>query len=178
MRRPNILGAGRLRTDGASSISFSFALFLALTVGLVLLAGCPRTAEENVPEAWITIGSQRVASELANTPEKQSKGLGYRDSLDWGDGMYFPYDRAGIYRFWMRGMRFSIDIVWIRSGHIVDISRDVPFVPGENGPTVQSREAVDSVLEVPAGFAIASGWRIGDVVTVEATGERKSDSSR
>ena len=104
---------------------------------------------------------------MADTPEKQSKGLGYRDSLAWGNGMYFPYAHAGIYSFWMRGMRFAIDIVWIRGGRIVDISRDVPFVPGENGPTIRPREATDAVFEVPAGYASASGWRIGDRVKLD-----------
>jgi len=119
------------------------------------------------PEAWVEIESKRVAVELAETPAEQARGLGYRDKLAWDTGMYFTYARPSFYSFWMRGMRFSIDIVWIRQGRIVDIHRDVPFEPGGDGPTVRPREIVDAVLEVPAGYASASGWRIGSRVRLE-----------
>ena len=150
---------------------------MATALLMLTFAGCPQSLEEN-PEAtqggskvegFITIGSQKVAIEHADTPEKMSKGLGYRDSLAWGSGMYFSYPQAGLYRFWMKGMRFSIDIVWIRDDRIVDISADVPFELGGNGPTVQPREAANAVLEVPAGYAAAVGWRIGDRVRFERT---------
>jgi len=138
-------------------------LFLAAPV----LLGCRPTDAEPPPDAWVEIGSQRVAVELAVTIAEQSRGLGYRDGLAWGSGMYFPYDRPGFYTFWMKGMRFPIDIVWIRNGRIVDLHQDVPFEPGGNGPTLRPRQIVDAVLEVPAGYAAASGWRIGDRVALE-----------
>ena len=139
-------------------------------LAVFLLAGCPAsldgvTADE--PEAWVRIGTSAVAVEVADTPEKQQRGLGYRDSLAWDTGMYFPYPRAVMPSFWMKGMRFSIDIVWIREGRIVQIDPNVPFVPGSDGPTIRSRSAIDAVLEVPAGYASAKGWRIGDRVTTE-----------
>ena len=141
-------------------------------LAVFLLAGCPAsldgvTADE--PEAWVRIGTSAVAVEVADTPEKQQRGLGYRDSLAWDTGMYFPYPRAVMPSFWMKGMRFSIDIVWIRDGRIVDVHDSVPFEPGGNGPTVRPSEAADAVLEVPAGYSRASGWRIGDRVRFERT---------
>lgn len=140
------------------------AFLVTITLLATSLAGCPGSSAERLPEAFVEIGTQRVAVDLAITPEEQQLGLGGRDELPWGEGMYFVYERRALYGFWMKGMRFPIDIVWIREGRIVDISPRVPFVPGENGPTVRPREAVDAVLEVPAGYASASGWRIGDRV--------------
>lgn len=140
-------------------------LSFALVVGLGL--ACPRSELGPPPDGWIEIESKRVAVEIVETPSEQSRGLGYRDGLDWGKGMYFPYDRPGFYSFWMRGMRFSIDIVWIRQDRIVDLHSNVPFEPGANGPTVRPREIVDAVLEVPAGYAVANGWRIGNRVHLE-----------
>ena len=137
---------------------------LIIGVAQALIACQPDAASGPPPDAWVEIGSKRVAVELADTPAKQSKGLGYRDRLAWDHGMYFPYERPAFYSFWMRGMRFSIDIIWIRKGRIVDLHADVPFEPGTNGPTVRPRELVDGVLEVPAGYAAAQGWKIGDRV--------------
>ncbi len=143
-------------------------LALGLLTGLGL--GCPISDLGPPPDAWIEIASQRVAVELAETPEERAKGLGDRDRLPWDTGMYFVYDRPAFYSFWMKGMRFSIDIIWIRKGRIVDVHRDVPFEEGGNGPTVRPREAIDAVLEVPAGYSAASGWRIGSRVRLQRTG--------
>jgi uncharacterized membrane protein (UPF0127 family) len=116
----------------------------------------------SAPDAWIEIHGQRVSLEVADTPRKQEKGLGERDSLAWHHGMYFEYDEPAFYAFWMKGMRFSIDIVWLRDGRIVDLDANVPFEKGGNGPTLRPSVLADAVLEVPAGYSAANGWQIGD----------------
>jgi hypothetical protein len=89
--------------------------------------------------------------------------------------MLFPYEQPGFLPFWMKDMRFAIDIIWIRDGRIVDVAHSVPFDPEGPGPTVRPRELADSVLEVPAGYAAAQGWRRGDrVEVVETAGDRAS----
>lgn len=118
-------------------------------------------------DGWIELRGRRVSVEIAETPDAQAKGLGERDELAWGHGMYFAYERPGFYAFWMKGMRFSIDIVWLRQGRIVDIDPNVPFEEGTNGPTLRPPELVDAVLEVPAGYAAAEGWQIGDRMRLE-----------
>ena len=114
--------------------------------------------------ASVSIRGHEVQVELAETPQQQALGLGQRDALPWDTGMLFLYEKPGFYAFWMRGMRFSIDIVWIFKGRIVGIEPSVPFERGGNGPTVRPASLVDSVLEVPAGYAAARGWRTGDRV--------------
>ncbi|MBJ20396.1 MAG: DUF192 domain-containing protein [bacterium] len=143
--------------------------FTLMTALLVL--ACSNADSEPPPDAWVEIESKRIAVELAETPADQAKGLGYREDLPWNTGMYFTYDRPAFYSFWMKGMRFPIDIVWIRAGRIVDLHRDVPFEPGGNGPTLQPREIIDAVLEVPAGYAAANGWRIGNRVRLDRPNE-------
>jgi uncharacterized membrane protein (UPF0127 family) len=137
-----------------------------------LLAACDGSRAEpdhdaTPPEGWVTIRGQRVAVELAITPAEQQLGLGQRDALAWDTGMLFLYEKPGFYRYWMKDMRFDIDIVWIRGDRIVDISHRVPHVAGQNGPTVLPDELADKVLEVPAGYATALGWRSGQPVEVE-----------
>jgi uncharacterized membrane protein (UPF0127 family) len=161
----------RFRLKGSGSPALfrrqpSYGVLLALIVFL-LNGSCKPADLGPQPDAWVEIGSKRVAVELADTADKQQKGLGYRDDLPWDHGMYFPYARPAFYSFWMKGMRFPIDIVWIRKGRIVDIHPEVPFEPNGNGPTVRPRELTDAVLEVPAGYAAASGWGIGDRVRLE-----------
>jgi uncharacterized membrane protein (UPF0127 family) len=105
--------------------------------------------------------------EVARTRAEQTLGLGERDSLAWDRGMLFVYDRPGFYGFWMKGMRFDIDIVWIRDGRIVDVTHRVPHRIESPLPTYHPPEVVDQVLEVPAGAAQARGWQRGDRVVVD-----------
>ena len=146
-------------------------LFLALA-----LSACdgfnPWKDAPQEPEGWITIAGQRVALEVAETPEQQSRGLGERDALAWNRGMLFLYDEPGFPRFWMKGMRFDIDIVWIHGDRIVDISHGVAHIPGETGPVVAPRNLTDRVLEVPAGYAQSHGWRVGQRVAIELQSAR------
>ena len=142
------------------------SLILALSVFALSLVACTFGGPDDALEAdaWLEIKGKRVAVELVRTAEEQAKGLGERDTLAWDHGMYFEYSTPGFYAFWMKGMRFSIDIVWLRDGRIVGFETNIPFEKGGNGPTVRPRELVDAVLEVPAGYAAASGWGIGDRV--------------
>lgn len=156
----------RPRTN--ARMSRSRRALLVVTAMLWLAAGCNLgRGSEHEPEAWVEIRGQRIAVEIAATPRAQEKGLGDRDALAWDHGMYFEYSKPAFYAFWMRGMRFSIDIVWLRDSRIVDIDLNVPFEKGGNGPTVRPSVLADAVLEVPAGYAAARGWRAGDPVVLE-----------
>jgi uncharacterized membrane protein (UPF0127 family) len=147
------------------------ALGALLCLGLAA-AGAPARSEDAAPlreRTTVTIRGQRVVAEVARTAAEHARGLGDRDGLAPGTGMVFPYTTASRLAFWMKGMRFDIDIVWIREGRIVDLSR---FVPAPRAgasvahalPTVEPKEPADTVLEVVAGTVNARGWQIGDTV--------------
>lgn len=141
-----------------------------LWLAVVLLAGCEATGDEAAaPDAWVTIRDARVAVEVVVNPKDQARGLGYRDSLAWDHGMLFEYDRPRFLSFWMKGMRFDLDIVWLRDERIVDIDHRVPWVESPNGPwpPISPASMVDLVLEVPAGYASSHGWRTGDRIRIE-----------
>ncbi len=139
---------------------------LAVAIASALLFGA--TSCEAEPEAakptgpTMTIRDTVVSLEFARTRAEQSRGLGGRDGLAWNHGMLFEYPSPRFPGFWMKDMRFDIDIVWIRAGRIVDISHRVRHFEDGPGPTLKPRELTDTVLEVPAGYAQANGWRIGD----------------
>jgi len=112
----------------------------------------------------VAIRGVRVAVEVAGTPEAKRRGLSGHAALDPGHGMLFPYESAGYHSFWMKDMNFDIDIVWIRDGIVVDIQEHVPHRVDPPLPVYRPARPADHVLEVPAGFARESGWRIGDPV--------------
>ncbi|HEY7033418.1 MAG TPA: DUF192 domain-containing protein [Thermomicrobiales bacterium] len=120
--------------------------------------------------ATIEIGNETIAAEIADTGPLRERGLGYRDGLKPGTGMLFVYDSPGPRSFWMKGMRFCLDIVWIESGQIVGAAEDVCPVPGASDadlPVYQSPEPVRWVLELPAGWLAEHGYSAGTPVKID-----------
>lgn len=146
-------------------------LVLLPLVALIVIIGGYMVVLRRVqalPEAWATSGTTRIRVELAVSAMARMRGLSYRDALPEGRGMWFVFGNAQRHAFWMQGMRFPIDIIWLRDGVIVDISAEVPPPRGAVDalqtyrPTVPANE----VLEVPAGFAARSQMTVGDRVVI------------
>jgi uncharacterized protein len=114
----------------------------------------------------ITIRGHRFQVDVAATDAEKEKGLGLRDNLDLDKGMIFPYDHTAKYSFWMKRMRFPLDIIWIRDNVIVDISKDVPVATGSSLPTYSPRTEVNKVLELNAGVSDQYGFQVGDIVVI------------
>jgi uncharacterized membrane protein (UPF0127 family) len=115
----------------------------------------------------VVIGSVTIPVEVVSTAADIDKGLSGRKSLEASQGMLFLFDHSALFKFWMRGMRFSIDILWINEEYmIVDISENLPQVPFLKRPVFYSPSVpARYVLEVNASFSRAHGIRPGDRVT-------------
>ncbi len=124
-------------------------------------------SQRALASGYVVIGDGlKVQVEVASTAQTREKGLSGRDGLEPGQGMLFIFLRPDKYTFWMKDMKFPIDILWIRDSELVDISTDVPVpVPGEELPHYFPMTPADKVLEVPAGFARANGLKTGMSVT-------------
>lgn len=113
----------------------------------------------------------RLNIEIANTKEKRNKGLGYRESLASDSGMLFIHDNSQKYTYWMKGMEFPIDIMWISGDTIADFIPNVPIpVEGQTDETLErysSTVDVNRVLETNAGFINEKNIQKGDKIVVE-----------
>ncbi len=104
--------------------------------------------------------------DVAVTPEDKERGLAYRDFLASDRGMLFIYDHKGQYDFWMKGMRFPLDFVWLDDKRVVDITANVPVAANGTLPAYHPKVPVNQVLEVPAGTIENIGITIGDTLEV------------
>lgn len=106
--------------------------------------------------------------EVADTNTKRNKGLGSRESLASDSGMLFILGGLGNYPFWMKGMKFPLDFIWIRDNQVVDIMRNIPAPSSgqkdQDLPVYQSKMAVDKILEVNSGTADRLNIKIGDTL--------------
>jgi uncharacterized protein len=126
----------------------------------------------------IVVGDDDLMVEIVDDPDLQQRGLSYRDGLAPGAGMLFVYDEPGLRSFWMRGMRFCLDIVWIEAGVIAGAAESVcpePGVPTSQLTTYPSGVAVSYVLEVPAGWLAERGYGPGTPVDLSELGGEAGD---
>jgi uncharacterized protein len=109
----------------------------------------------------ITIGNNFFYSEVVSNTDKMHKGLGGRNSLCQSCAMLFQFTKPEKYTFWMKDMRFPLDIIWISDGKVVYLEKNV----SENFPGIMipSTDA-DQVLEINAGNADKFDIKIGDMI--------------
>ena len=154
----------------------------ATTIPPVGPSATPRTVSTPVPRSTETpssspavlklivrVGDLEFPVELAADQEKRVRGLSGRASLGAGTGMLFVFENAERFRFWMKEMQFTLDIVWIGpSCRVVDVSENVPFpdpsTPLEDLPRYSPESRAKYVLEINGGEAAARGLGIGDRV--------------
>jgi uncharacterized membrane protein (UPF0127 family) len=128
----------------------------------VLLLGLASTAPAG-ERTTLAIGGTSVRVTVADTDRLREKGLSGHPGLAPDEGMLFVFDTDGMPGFWMKDMRFSIDILWLdRERRIVHIVREVApeTYPETYAPQVPSRY----VIELPAGFVRKHNVRVGTIV--------------
>ena len=121
-------------------------------------------------QAEVTIEGFTFVVDVADSYELRRQGLSGRDDLAREVGMWFDMGGTGNATFWMRGMRFPIDIVWISDDLVVTgVAERLPFPePGTTDsalPTYSSGVPIRFVLEINAGLAEELGIGEGSVVT-------------
>ncbi len=118
-------------------------------------------------EGAVVLGdNDKISVEIAASAAAREKGLSGRERLDAGHGMLFVFAAPNVYSFWMKDMKFPIDIIWIRGDEVVDLSTEVPVPkPGEALALYKPRQAADRVLEVPSGYCRTHGLRTGEKVS-------------
>lgn len=118
----------------------------------------------------LKVGNTSINVDIADTPALQERGLSGRKTLLDDQGMYFIFDHAGIYPFWMKEMNFPIDIIWIDDHmSVADITKNV--LPSSFPQTFASKVPIRFVLEVQSGFAARHGVKIGDLTSLVPRGE-------
>ncbi len=110
----------------------------------------------------LTVGSVTIDVEIANTEARRAQGLSNRTNLPDQSGMLFIFPQPGRHSFWMKGMNFPLDFIWVRDGQVIQLST---YVPATQPPvTLTPDRPVDQVLEVAAGFIDKYGIKVGDEV--------------
>jgi hypothetical protein len=136
---------------------------LVVTLTLALVAG---HSLYQTKSTHIIIEGVLLAVDLAETPATQEKGLSGRSSMPSDHGMLFIFSDEDYWGFWMRDMRFPLDIIWFNSNRqAVFIESNLPPCSAQNCPIYTPTARARYVLEVNAGFVATQKITIGSTFT-------------
>jgi uncharacterized protein len=143
-------------------MSKKFTVIILVLVGLTIVV----VYSWSINYSWqgnkktiIVLKGQKITAEIVSSQNKMEEGLSGRKGLCDKCGMLFLLEKKGFYTFWMKDMKFDLDLIWLDGYSIVGIDRNVSKdFPG----TMKSDLPANKVLELPAGFTDKYGIVIGD----------------
>lgn len=148
-----------------------FALLFVVLAGIVIAQNYIKSGGVNLfgKTSTATIDNHKFKLIIANTPKEKEVGLSDRKSLASDTAMLFPFGNSDYYAFWMKNMKFPIDIIFIDKNTVVTIYKNVkpPKGSSDNLPLFQPKSPSDSVLEINAGLSEKYGFKEGDAVKIE-----------
>lgn len=137
--------------------------YVRLTLVICILFLCSGFTQYSTKR--VCIKKMCVRAEIADTKLKRAEGLMLKKALPRGKGMFFIFPKEGKYSFWMKNMKFPIDIIWIdRQKQVVSMFANAQ--PCKNNcVSVYPEKPAMYVLEVPAGSIERYTIQEGDRVT-------------
>jgi len=109
----------------------------------------------------ILINDKRVFVEIADEAKEQILGLSGRERLDDDAGLLFIFDPVQSPGFWMKDMKFPIDIIWIGAdGTILGIEKSI--APETYPKNFFPPSPIKYVLEINSGWSEENNIKLGD----------------
>lgn len=145
-----------IKTWRIGKIIFLAAVIFSITAALLLSRSAPKK---------LFIAGHKFKIELADSEEERRIGLSQRNRPSDDYAMLFLFPAAGQHGFWMKGMKFPLDILWISGDNkVVYIEKNIsPEFKGTLNPPVMA----DKVVEINAKLSDKYGLKIGDEVFIK-----------
>ena len=146
-------------------------VYIVLIVAVILLAlfrtgGNLTSLNPFKSKGEAQINDKKISLIIAKSDKDRMNGLSGRGSLPEDQGMLFLFDTKGKYGFWMRDMKFAIDIIFIDDDTVVSLVENAPSSIQTPDLTVYYPDApVNRVLEVNSGGAKKLGIQKGTKIT-------------
>ena len=147
-----------------------FGVILVIFVGVIFFQfNSNSKTNQKASGNTVKINNQTFNVEVVDTQEKAQLGLSGRKSLPQNQGMLFVFDEKSYHTFWMKDMKFPIDIIFIEGDKVVSIAENAR-VPEpdeeENLPLYKSGGPINMVLEINAGLSEKHDIKQGDKVEI------------
>lgn len=113
----------------------------------------------------VQVNGQTFNTEVPANQAEFNKGLGGRPCILPNQAMLFPFKQPGQYAFWMKDMKFPIDIIWINANHQV-VANKINLQPSTYPNSFENPQNLPSqyVLEIKANRSQELKISLGTVV--------------
>ena len=144
-------------------------VYVVLIVAVILLAIFKVGGNFSIPflqKSEAVINGTKINLIVARSEKDKIKGLSERKSLPSGEGMLFIFNKPDRYPFWMKGMLFPIDIIYLANNSVVYIVENAP-APGQapNLTIYKPDQPANYVLELNSGMVGKLGIKKGTKIT-------------
>ncbi len=147
---------------------FFLLAFVFSLIGVIVFANYSNNKTSVTKPPKITINNHTFNLYLAKSSRDKEIGLAKYSNLPQNQGMLFPFGISSYYSFWMKDMKFPIDIIFIGNNRIVVIYQNLqPPKKDQNLTIYRPQELSDTVLEINAGLSEKYGFRNGDSVKID-----------
>jgi uncharacterized membrane protein (UPF0127 family) len=103
-------------------------------------------------DTTVKISDKQINTEVVKSDSEKETGLAGRSCIGANEGMLFVFKELGKYDFWMKGMKFPIDVVWLNENkQVIKVAPNIS--PATYPKTFSSDMPSLYVLELPAGKA-------------------------
>lgn len=143
---------------------FIIAILLVFSLGLAHLVGNPGCAGNLRHDQTFRFEDQAIVVQKADDEIERQKGLSGLDCIGPNEGMLFVFDRSGQHSFWMKNMRFAIDILWLSADKKV-VDQNLNVQPSTYPQTFTNDQPAKYVLEMPAGRVSELGLTKGTTLS-------------
>lgn len=144
---------------------FKFAAPAIILAAIVFFL--PMLAQQDSTVKKIRVGGSELSVASADTDALKQRGLAGQKNLAPEAGMLFVYPDQDIRYFWMKDMKFPLDVIWISGNKVIGVQENIPY-QSQDGQAARfhSNAPADMVLEVNAGWIKSHNIRVGDRVDI------------
>ena len=118
----------------------------------------------------VKIDKALIKAKVAAKDQSRAAGLAAVPQLSDKDGMLFTYPQPQVPEYWMKGVAYPIDIIWIRDDTVSEVTANVPGsaggTPDDQLPRYRPTAPVTHVIEVSGGWTTRNGIQPGDPVRI------------
>lgn len=148
-----------------------FALLLLVVVGGKYVLDYMDNGQVSLPfikTPTVSIHTSTFNLYVPQTHQEKEIGLSDRQSMPENYAMLFQFEKADYYPFWMKNMKFPIDIVFLKDNVVNTIYSQVQPPQANTGdlPLYAPGEPINAVLEFNAGTAEKLKIKKGDTVKI------------
>lgn len=136
---------------------------ILVVLGIVLLF---LVLISNIKSPSLKVRGKTFSLYVTKTDKDKQVGLSKYNNISNGKGMIFIFDKPGYYPFWMKGMKFPIDIIYIKDDKVVTVLKDLRAESSDSVIYYPTTPA-NKVLEINAGLSTQYGITSGDTVQIK-----------